>query len=76
MGDTITLEDYRPIVGQEVIGQLERLAERLGRRRLVHVNSTRTGGGVAEMLQRNVPLLNQLARIIHDPCYEGSSWWS
>lgn len=56
----ITLEDYRPIVGDEVIGQLERLAERLGRRRLVHVNSTRTGGGVAEILQRNVPLLNHL----------------
>lgn len=56
----ITLDHYRPIVGDEVIGQLERLAERLGRRRLVHVNSTRTGGGVAEMLQRNVPLLNQL----------------
>ena len=56
----ITLDHYRPIVGDEVIGQLERLAERLGRRRLVHINSTRTGGGVAEMLQRNVPLLNQL----------------
>ncbi len=56
----LTLEHYRPLVGDEVIGQLERLAERLGRRRLVHVNSTRTGGGVAEMLQRNVPILNQL----------------
>ncbi len=56
----ITLEDYRPLVGEEVIGQLERLAERLGPKRLVHVNSTRTGGGVAEMLQRNVPLLNEL----------------
>lgn len=56
----LTLDHYRPLVGDEVIGQLERLAERLGRRRLVHVNSTRTGGGVAEMLQRNVPILNQL----------------
>lgn len=56
----LTLDHYRPLVGDEVIGQLERLAERLGHRRLVHVNSTRLGGGVAEMLQRNVPLLNQL----------------
>jgi len=29
-------------------------------RRFVHINSTRTGGGVAEILNRAVPLLNQL----------------
>jgi trehalose synthase len=56
----ITLNDYEPIVGGEVIGQLQRLAERLGPRRLVHVNSTRSGGGVAEILSRAVPLLNQV----------------
>jgi trehalose synthase len=56
----VTLNDYIPIVGAEVVGQLHRLAERLGPRRFVHVNSTRTGGGVAEILSRAVPLLNQL----------------
>jgi trehalose synthase len=56
----VTLNDYEPIVGAEVIGQLHRLAERLGPRRLVHVNSTRSGGGVAEILSRAVPLLNQV----------------
>ncbi len=54
------LNDYLPIVGQEVIDQLQRVAERLGPRRFVHINSTRAGGGVAEILSRAVPLLNQL----------------
>jgi trehalose synthase len=56
----ITLNDYADIVGPEVIGQLHRLAERLGPRRLVNINSTKTGGGVAEILNCTVPLLNQL----------------
>ncbi len=56
----VTLDDYTAIVGAEVVGQLYRLAERLGPRRFVHINSTRSGGGVAEILSRAVPLLNQL----------------
>ena len=56
----VSLNDYEPIVGAEVIGQLHRLAERLGPRRFVHVNSTRSGGGVAEILSRAVPLLGQV----------------
>ncbi len=56
----IGLNDYAPIVGQEVIDQLQRLAARLGPRQFVHINSTRTGGGVAEILDRAVPLLEQL----------------
>jgi trehalose synthase len=56
----VSLNDYEPIVGPEVIGQLQRLAEVVARRRFVHISSTRTGGGVAEILNRAVPLLNQL----------------
>lgn len=56
----ITLDDYAAIVGPEVIGQLYRLIERLGPRRLININSTKTGGGVAEILHRTVPLFNQL----------------
>ncbi len=56
----ISLNDYAALVGPEVIGQLHRLAERLGPRHFVHINSTRSGGGVAEILSRAVPLLNQL----------------
>lgn len=67
----IVLDDYTPIVGHEVIGQLQRLAEHLGRRRLIHINSTRTGGGVAEILTRVVPLLNQLGLEIRWEVIEG-----
>lgn len=61
----IRLNDYAPIVGPEVIGQLQRLAEVVTHRRFVHINSTRTGGGVAEILNRAVPLLNQLGLETH-----------
>jgi trehalose synthase len=56
----IGLKEYAPIVGQQVIDQLQRLAEGLGRVRFMHINSTYAGGGVAEILHRAVPLLNQL----------------
>jgi trehalose synthase len=55
-----TLSDYVPIVGQGNIDQLQRLADRLSGRRFVNINSTKAGGGVAEILHRMVPLLNQL----------------
>ncbi|MCE5243022.1 MAG: glycosyltransferase [Desulfobacteraceae bacterium] len=55
-----TLDDYKPIVGEAVVGQLYRLAEHLQNRHFVHINSTAVGGGVAEILSCVVPLLNQL----------------
>jgi len=39
---------------------LLRLSERVRGRRFVHVNSTRYGGGVAEILARLVPMMNEL----------------
>ncbi len=54
------LEQYVPVVGREYVDQLYRLAERVRHKRVVHVNSTRSGGGVAEILNRLVPLMNDL----------------
>ena len=54
------LSDYVSIVGQENIDQLFRLAKRLKGKRIVHVNSTQIGGGVAEILKSLVPLMNEL----------------
>lgn len=54
------LVDYEPIVGPQVIEELTLLADRLKGRRMVHVNSTSVGGGVAEILTRMVPLWNEL----------------
>jgi trehalose synthase len=54
------LESYRAIVGDGPVRTLEGLARRLRGRRLVMVNSTATGGGVAEILHRLVRLLHEL----------------
>lgn len=54
------IQDYVPIVGRSYIEDLSALAERLSGKVIQNVNSTFTGGGVAEILVRMVPLLNQL----------------
>jgi trehalose synthase len=54
------LEDYAPIVGAEVIHQLRLLARPMAGARVVHLNSTREGGGVAEILRTLVPLQREL----------------
>lgn len=54
------VEDYIPIVGQSVVDDLRLLAEKLKGRSVRHVNSTAMGGGVAEILNRMVPLLKEL----------------
>ncbi|RLB16427.1 MAG: hypothetical protein DRG35_02925, partial [Deltaproteobacteria bacterium] len=55
-----TLSDYKSVVGRDVIEELYILASHVGNRSIKMVNSTSTGGGVAEMLHRLVPLLNEL----------------
>jgi trehalose synthase len=52
------LEDYRDIVGDDVIAEIYRLARPLYGKKVLHINSTYYGGGVAEILYSLVPLLN------------------
>ena len=54
------LESYEPIVGLQVIEELKSLAKNLEGKRILHINSTAVGGGVAEILNRMVPLLGEL----------------
>lgn len=54
------LDDYRFIVGDEVIAGIHSLAEPLQGARVVHVNATAFGGGVAEMLVTLVPLMRDV----------------
>jgi len=54
------LQDYVPLVGRGTIEALNALAGRLSGKIIQNINSTYTGGGVAEILTRMVPLLNQL----------------
>lgn len=55
-----SLEEYSRIVGEDVIDQVHQLARVLKGARVIHVNSTREGGGVAEILHWLVPLQAQL----------------
>src|SRR5271166_5409163 len=54
------LDDYRSIVSSAHIDELRFLARELKGKTLKMVNSTAVGGGVAEMLNQLVPLLNEL----------------
>ncbi len=54
------LEPYKNLLGAEVIHQLFQIASLLKGRKIVHVNSTKEGGGVAEILSKMVPLMNAL----------------
>ncbi len=54
------LADYRPIVGEEVIEEIHSLADPLQGARVVHINATAFGGGVAEMLVTLVPLMRDV----------------
>jgi trehalose synthase len=54
------IDDYIPIVGESVVENLRLIALRLRGKRILNVNSTAVGGGVAEILNRMVPLLREL----------------
>jgi trehalose synthase len=59
------LDDYKGIVGSADIDELRFLAQRLKGKTVKMVNSTAVGGGVAEMLNQLVPLLNELEVATH-----------
>ncbi|GAJ21904.1 unnamed protein product, partial [marine sediment metagenome] len=65
-----SLEDYRKIVGDGVINEIHQKAKNLYGKRILHVNSTYQGGGVSEILNSIVPLMNDIGmdagwRIFH-----------
>jgi len=56
----IRLDDYTSVLGAPEVLELRALADRLQGRTVQMVNSTAVGGGVAEMLNRLVPILQEL----------------
>src|SRR5205807_886504 len=54
------LDDYENIIGKAQVDALRFLAHELKGKTVKMVNSTAVGGGVAEMLNRLVPLLSEL----------------
>ncbi|MEA2065850.1 MAG: glycosyltransferase [Thermotogota bacterium] len=64
------LEAYRKIVGDEVISEIYKKTRGLWRENVLHINSTYQGGGVAEILNNLIPLMNYTGidtdwRILH-----------
>ncbi|MBN1224124.1 MAG: glycosyltransferase [Candidatus Aminicenantes bacterium] len=55
-----SLDEYLPIVGEKVIADIYQKAYRLINRHIVHINSTAYGGGVAEILNNLVLLMNDV----------------
>lgn len=55
-----SLDDYLPIVGEKTVGQIHQKAHRLINKHIVHINSTAYGGGVAEILNNLIVLLNDV----------------
>lgn len=70
-------DNYRPLVGNDLIDEIHALARSLAGIRICQVNATAAGGGVAELLGRQIPVLEALGvaadwRLIHgDPAFFG-----
>ncbi|HEY5529416.1 MAG TPA: glycosyltransferase [Thermoleophilia bacterium] len=60
IASTDLLDKYARHAGLDAVEQLRQLAGLLNGMKVVHVNSTRRGGGVAEILEKLVPLMQEL----------------
>jgi len=64
------IDDYREIIGDKAFADLFKKANNLTTRNILNINSTAQGGGVAEILESLVILMNELGiyagwRILH-----------
>jgi len=55
-----TLQSYEQFVGEQVIAEIRQAARPLEGARVLHINATAYGGGVAEILQTLVPLMKDV----------------
>jgi len=60
MNDQLKIELYKDIAPAGTVDLIKKLVEKLKGKSVLHVNSTRLGGGVAEMLQSLIPMFNEL----------------
>ena len=64
------LIDYRGIVKNEILSEIYQKARKFYGKHIIHINSTSMGGGVAEILNSLIPLMNDIGidtgwRILH-----------
>jgi trehalose synthase len=55
-----SIEAYRAVIGDERMEEIFGLAQKLRGARVLHVNATAFGGGVAEILATLIPLMNDV----------------
>src|SRR3990172_3474298 len=65
-----SLDDYGPVIGYDRVAKIRAAAEPLRDARVLHLNATAFGGGVAEILSTLVPLMRDVGvhaewRVIH-----------
>lgn len=60
-----SLADYHSIVSRDLMDEVRALAQPLEGKRVLHVNATSFGGGVAEILYSLVPLMNDVGLDAH-----------
>ncbi len=68
MTTPLSITSYQDDASPEALAELERIAESLRGLRVLHVNATPVGGGVAEILQSEIPLLQSLGI--------AADWWT
>ena len=56
----IALKRYEKIIGKEKLKEIISSASKLNGKRILNINSTYQGGGVAEILNHLIPLMNEL----------------
>lgn len=54
------IERYKAVVGPEIIDELFQMTQAMKGLKILHINSTKSGGGVAEILTHMVPLTEAL----------------
>jgi len=66
------IDQYSGISPRGDLTLIGKLAMRLKKRSILHINSTRAGGGVAEILQRMMPILKDLGLKVRWEVIEGN----
>lgn len=59
------LEKYEKILGKKKVNEVKNKAEAYESTKVLHINSTKFGGGVAEILQNMIPMMNELGLDAH-----------
>ena len=67
----VSFDSFTPFMDPSLVAELTSVADNMSHLKVLHLNSTATGGGVAEILQSMVPFSNSLGieteRIVINP---------